>query len=90
MTTKLTLKLNKRTIERAKKYARAKRTNLSLLVERFFKSLPEEKAKSKGNSKTKSEIELSPIVKELSGIIELPEDFDPKSEYTKYLIEKYT
>lgn len=86
MATKLTLKLNKRIIDRAKKYARAKRTSLSLLVEDYFKSLPEEKP----SSKTNSEIELSPIVQELSGVIELPEDFDPKAEYTKYLIGKYT
>lgn len=38
--------------------------------------------------KTKNE-EITPLVKSLSGVIELPSDFDVKDEYTKYLMEKY-
>jgi hypothetical protein len=82
MHTKLTLKLSKKVIDKAKGYAKSKHTSLSVLVENYFKSLAEEKENS--------EKELSPIVQELSGIIELPEGFDMKKEYTKYLIEKYT
>jgi hypothetical protein len=48
-------------------------------VENYFRSLGEE---------DKSKEEISPIVQELSGIIELPESFDIKKEYTDYLIEK--
>ena len=82
MNTKLTLKLNKAAIENAKSYAKSKRTSLSVLVENYFKSLAKEDKYS--------ESEFSPIVQELSGIIELPDDFDLKEEYTKYLIDKYT
>ncbi len=82
MSTKLTLKLNKNAIEKAKLYAKSRHTSLSVLVENYFRALAGEKKHA--------ETELSPIVQELSGIIELPEDFDLKDEYTDYLIEKYT
>ncbi|MCH8069430.1 MAG: hypothetical protein IID16_09225 [Candidatus Marinimicrobia bacterium] len=81
MNTKLTLKLDKGIIDRAKLYAKDKHTSLSLLVENYFKSISEEREET--------DIELSPIVQELSGIIELPKDFNLKKEYTNYLIEKY-
>jgi hypothetical protein len=82
MNTKLTLKLDKDIIERAKSYAKERNTSLSMLVANYFKAL--------GEKKDDSDIELSPIVQELSGIIVLPEDFNPEEEYTSYLIEKYS
>ncbi len=82
MNTKLTLKLNKDAIENAKTYAKNRHTSLSVLVENYFKSLAKEKQYA--------ESEISPIVQELSGIMDLPQDFDMKRGYTKYLIEKYT
>ena len=82
MNTKLTLKLDKEIIEKAKSYAKEKQTSLSVLVANYFKSLAEDK--------DEPDLELSPIVQELSGIIALPEDFNPKEEYTRYLIEKYS
>ena len=81
MNTKLTLKLNKRTIENAKRYARKNNQSLSSLVERYF-NLISEKEKS-------PEIEISPNVKELSGIIKLDKYFDLKDEYRKHIMEKY-
>jgi hypothetical protein len=82
MNTTLTLKLNKDILDRAKHYARSKQTSLSLLVENYFKTLAQ--------VKEDADIELSPIVQELSGIIELPEEFDLKEEYTNYLTKKYS
>ncbi len=82
MDTKLTLKLRKNIIEDAKNYARSHNTSLSALVENYFKSLTDREKKS-------DDLELTPIVQELSGIIDLPEDFDEKAEYAKYLMEKY-
>lgn len=82
MNTKLTLKLDKDIIERAKSYAKERQTSLSVLVANYFKSLYE--------NKDESDLELSPLVKELSGIIELPENFNLKEDYTDYLIEKYS
>lgn len=82
MNTKLTLKLQKDVIEQAKIYARKHQVSLSALVENYFKFL--------AIRKQPSEIELSPMVQELSGIIDLPEDFDLQKEYTDYLTEKYS
>lgn len=42
------------------------------------------------NTKTEeSEVEISPLVESLCGVIELPEDFDYKDGKAKYLLEKY-
>ncbi len=79
MNTKLTLQLNKDAIDMAKLYAKTHQTSLSALVENYFRVLAKENAPPK----------MSPIVEELSGIIELPDMFDLKEEYTKHLIEKY-
>jgi hypothetical protein len=44
------------------------------------------------DSVTKNEpddIEITPLVKSLSGVIKVPEDFDYKKERTDYLVKKY-
>lgn len=81
MVTKLTLKLDKEAIERAKRYAGRRRMSLSKIVERYFKSLVDEEKIEKAG--------YPPLVKELSGIIDLKGDADIKDEYTNYLIDKY-
>lgn len=81
MNTKLTLKLNKRSIEQAKKYAEKRKQSLSVMVENYFNIISE---KENGGG-----IEVSPNVLELSGIIKLPADFDTKEIYGKHLEEKY-
>lgn len=81
MVTKLTLKLDKEAIEQAKRYAERRRVSLSKIVERYFKSLADEEQPEK--------TEYSPLVKELSGIINLKGNADIKDEYTDYLIDKY-
>ncbi len=81
MDTKLTLKLNKRSIERAKRYAKKHNQSLSVLVEEYF-DLISDKGKS-------SDLEISPNVLELSGIIKLSDYFDAKAEYGKHIEEKY-
>ena len=60
MATKLTLTLDNKTIETAKKYAKKNKISLSRLVEFYFKSL---------SGDNKNDIEnIPPITKELSGI----------------------
>lgn len=81
MHTKLTLKLDRKVIEKAKQYAKSNQTSLSVLVETYFRSLAEKPQHE--------DLEFSPFVHELSGIIELPETFDLKKDYTDYLISKY-
>ena len=35
-------------------------------------------------------LDISNVVKSLSGVVNLPEDFDPKEEYKKYIVSKYS
>jgi hypothetical protein len=81
MDTKLTLKLDKSHIEKAKKYAMKQRTSLSSLVEKFFAFLTD--------MDTSKDTEISPTVKRLSGILKLESDFDLKCDKTERLSEKY-
>jgi hypothetical protein len=81
MEAKLTLKLDKGVIEKAKEYAKKKNISLSRMVERYFKAVVEKKQDK--------EKKYSPLVEELSGIINLDKDFDFREDYTNYLIEKY-
>jgi hypothetical protein len=80
MNTKLTLKLNGEIIEQAKTYAKKKNTSLSKLIESYLGLLidPDEKQ------------EVTPLVKSLSGIIDLPENYDNKTNYRKHLLNKYS
>jgi len=80
MDTKLTLRLRKSVIERAKQYAQNHRISLSKMIESYLESITTQKAKN---------IEISPLVESLSGVIDLNTDFDYKNEYSNYLTEKY-
>ena len=82
MNTKLTLKLNKRSIERAKRYAKRNKQSLSRIVENYFEIISD-----KGLS---NDIEISPNVLELTGIIKLSDDVNIKELYGKHLEEKYS
>jgi len=80
METKLTLRLDKKIIDRAKDYAQNHNISLSKMVESFLDSLTKKKSK---------DIEITPLVESLSGVVKLPKDFDFKKEYANYLTEKY-
>ena len=82
METKLTLRLNDRVIKRAKIYARHQKISLSKMIESYLDSLTGEK---ENDNKTA----ITPLVESLSGVIDLPPDYDYKKEYTNYLMEKY-
>lgn len=82
METKLTLRLNDSVIERAKIYAKSQRISLSKMIESYLDSLTREKD-------TENKISITPLVESLSGVINLPPDFDYKNEYADYLTEKY-
>jgi hypothetical protein len=80
MDTKLTLRLDNSIIEKAKKYAKNKNTSLSKLIESYL-----------GKLVTPNDTnEVTPLVKSLSGVIDLPKNFDTKKEYKKHLSNKYT
>lgn len=78
MSTKLTLNLNKETIEEAKSYAKNHRTSVSKLVENYLNSL---------TSSSKKKSNVSPLVESLTGII--PSDYDEKKDYRDYIDQKY-
>jgi len=81
MNTKLTIKLDNDVISRAKRYAHHRRTSLSKMIESYLDAV------------TKSEsddIEITPLVKSLSGVISLPKNYDYKKERTDYLVKKYS
>lgn len=80
MDKKLTLSLNGHIIETAKLYAKSNNISLSKLIESYLATL---------TKRAESKNEITPLVKSLSGVISLEEDFDVKDAYTQYLIEKY-
>ena len=81
MDTKLTLKLDKAHIERAKKYAAKKKTSLSTLVEKYFAFL--------ADVDSRAGLEITPTVRKLSGVLKLEPDFDIKEEKEQRILEKY-
>jgi hypothetical protein len=80
MDKKLTLSLNQSIIESAKNYAKSNNISLSKLIESYLATLTR-----KSNKKP----EITPLVKSLSGVIEIPSDFNEKEAYSEYLMEKY-
>ncbi len=83
METRLTLRLNESIIEKAKEYARSRNISLSKMVEQYLDSVVST------NEITGKQIELTPLVKELSGVIKVSTDFDYKKDYSDYLENKY-
>ena len=80
MDTKLTLKLDNSIIEQAKIYAKKKNTSLSKLIESYLDLLVDPE-----NNQV-----VTPLVKSLSGVLDLPKNFDYKKDYKKNLLNKYT
>ena len=79
MNTKLTLSINKSVTERAKKYARRKKTSLSKLVENQLDKLTAEEKESN----------ITPLVKSLSGVVNMEAADKGKKDYLKFLKKKY-
>ena len=80
MNTKLTLSVDKKIIEEIKSYAKKHQVSLSKMVENYFNYIVH---------KTKPDVKSSAIVEELTGIINLPVNFNEKEEYYNFLSEKY-
>jgi hypothetical protein len=79
MDTKLKLKLDHGVIEQAKTFAKTRNTSLSKLIENYLRLLVEHERNS----------EVTSLVKSLSGVLHLTENFNDKSEYQKYITSKY-
>jgi hypothetical protein len=79
MNTKLTIRLNNHVIEKAKNYAHNQKISLSKIIESYLDSITQKKT---------DDFELTPLVKRLSGVIDLPKDYDYKNDHSDYLPEK--
>jgi hypothetical protein len=84
MDAKLTVKLNKIVIDKAKEYASTQKRSLSRIIESYLNSLV-----SHSNTGSDDEIQISDFVKSMSTGVHLPVDADSKKEYYDYLSEKY-
>ena len=82
MDTKLTLKLDKSVIEKAKAYASDQQVSLSKLVENYLSSLTSQPTE-------KDKISITPFVKSLTDGNTIPADYDYKKDYQDYLEVKY-
>ncbi len=81
MTTKLTLRLDEKLIDRAKKAAKVKGVSLSKLVSDYFKSV---------SSKQTQEHAVSAVLSEISGILSSKsENKKLLKSYKKHIEEKY-
>ena len=84
MDTKLTLKLDKYVIDKAKKYASSQKRSLSRLIEAYLKTLIDTDDKQSEN-----DIKISPFVKSMQTGVKIPADLDYKKAYGDYLTKKY-
>jgi hypothetical protein len=80
MDTKLTLSLDKKVIEEAKKYAKRKNISLSKLIESYLNRV---------SGQQTGDAEISPLVRSLSGVLTVPKGSDHKKGYSDYLSSKY-
>ncbi|MFZ4463474.1 MAG: DUF6364 family protein [Bacteroidales bacterium] len=80
MDTKLTIRLNKGVIAKAKEYAQEHQISLSKMIESYLDSITKQ---------DKTNNEISPLVESLSGVIQLEKDYDYKKDYSDFLKEKY-
>jgi len=83
MNTKLTISLDNEVINKAKVFARRKKTSLSKLIENYFRALTE-------NQREESQVlVIDNELLKISGSIKLPESIDPKDLLAEQLIKKY-
>ena len=85
MDIKLTIKLDREVIEKAKSYAQSHKRSLSRMIESYLQSITE----LDDSEDKKTDFEISPFVKSISTGVHLPTDLDYKSEYSNFLTEKY-
>jgi len=83
MDAKLTLKLDKSVIEKAKEYAAEKEISLSKIIEFYLQSLTSKK------DHQKERFELTPFVKSIATERKVAVEVDDDKEITDYLMEKY-
>jgi hypothetical protein len=79
--TKLTLRLDETTIQRAKRFARENQTSLSDMVEDYFNRITKPKKNAGG---------IAPIIRELSGISKTRKaKTNYREEIADYIVKKH-
>lgn len=81
MDTKLTLKLNREVIEKAKRYTTEKKLSLSRVIENYLSALTSDKANE--------DFQISAFVKSISSGVEIPADYDYRKDRANDFDEKY-
>ena len=79
MSTKLTLTVDKSTIEKAKSYAKKTGRSLSELIEAYLELITQDNNEQK----------ISPKLKGIVGAVKLPKNFDEDKELRSYLEGKH-
>ena len=82
MDAKLTLKLDKEVIEKAKAYAERRGASLSRMVESYFSGLTQQE--------DQSEQHPTGVVAELTGLLRGLQIEDEEAGYAEYLLKKYS
>jgi hypothetical protein len=85
-TTKLTLSIDKATVEFGKKYAEKKRTSLSSIIQKYLQSISENELEQ---SVSKAPKDYPQWIQDLTLSDKPTPDFDHKAEYGKHIEEKY-
>lgn len=80
MNAKLTLSLDRDTIEHAKSFARSRHKSLSRMVENYLRQVTRTESSNE---------EITPLVAELSGVVSAENAERYSAEYADYLTEKY-
>jgi len=81
MDASLTVTVDPSTLEKAENYARQNNQSLPELVQKYLQFL--------ANLTEDEEPEMSPIVRELAGVISLDSSSDVRAEYHEYLSKKH-
>lgn len=81
MDAKLTLKLDKETIEGAKRYAEKHQRSLSRLIESYLRSLAEEPQAPYD--------QITPFIRSISTGVKLPADLDYKKIIAEEILKKH-
>lgn len=86
MNTKLTLKLDKNVIEKAKIYAAQHKHSLSFMIENYLKAVT-----SMEKTESATDVKISEFVESIAiEGVNLPEDFNYKKEIQEILLKKYS
>ena len=85
MDSKLTLKLNKEVVDKAKAYASSRKKSLSRMIESYLKSVID----TAPSEREEKDIEITSYVKSIKTGVSVPEDLNYKEEYANNLLRKH-